>query len=246
MDIEKNKIYQKDCLEVLSNIATESIDLILTDPPYNISRNRKFTREGIKDRDHNFGDWDNMEDKDYYEFLAKVWKESRRILKPYGQLLTFGPRNWEYEKVIDDYFTIKRALVWHKPNPTPQFMKISYLTSYEKIIWAVKNNDHLTKFTFNFERQNEMHDFFEAPITAGKERFEHPTQKPLSLIRKLIRIHSDKGDMVLDPFMGSGTTAVACQLLSRDFIGAELEDEYFDIMKQRLGLLKSRRILVRD
>ena len=234
--MELNKIYQMDCMKGMRDIEDNSVDLILTDPPYNISRNRKFSRDKSKDVNLNFGDWDILEDDDYYKWLLEIWDECNRVLKDLGQLIIFSPRNWEFEAVLDQVFEIKRAIVWHKTNPTPQFMKVSYLSSYEKIIWAVKDNSHPSKFTFNFSKQKDMHDMIQSSICMGTERVEHPTQKPMTIVEKLLKIHSNKGDLVLDPFAGSGTTPIACLLNGRKFLAYEKEDEYLKLIKQRLGV----------
>jgi len=234
--LKTNVIYNEDCLEKMKELPDNSVDLVLTDPPYNISRKRTFTRSDAKDVNLYFGDWDNIENKKFYKWLKVVLIELKRILKRKGQLLIFSPRNWEYESVIDDVFNIKRTLIWHKNNPTPQFMKVSYLTSYEMIRWVVYDENIKSKdITFNFDLQKNMHDVLEYPICMGNERTEHPTQKPIKLIDKLLKVHSNEGDVVLDPFIGSGTTAVSCLKNDRKFIGIEKEEKWYHTALRRIG-----------
>jgi len=234
--MKTNLIYNEDCLVGMKKLSDNKVDLILTDPPYNISRERTFSRDNAKDVSLYFGDWDNIENKEFYKWLKIVLLEMKRVLKPNGQLLMFSPRNWEYESVIDDVLHVKRTLIWHKNNPTPQFLKVSYLTSYEMIRWAVQDEEVKNKdITFNFDKQKNMHDVLKYPICMGNERTEHPTQKPLDLINKLINIHSNEGDLVLDPFIGSGTTAVACLKTNRKFMGFEREEKYYNIALKRIG-----------
>ena len=115
----------------------------------------------------------------------------------------------------------------------PQVRKKNYLSSIELILWVARYAEKCP-FTFNFEGQNEMHNFLEYPICSGAERTAHPTQKPLALIGKLVRIHSNKGDVILDPFLGSGTTAVAAKKLGRNYIGIEINPDYVKIAEERL------------
>ena len=226
-----------DCLEGMKYMKDNSVDLVLTDPPYNISRKRTFTRDNAKDVTLDFGDWDYQDEEDFYKWFKIVCKEWKRVLKREGQILTFGPRDWKYAKVLDDVFKIKRELAWKKSNPAPHYMKNSYITSYERIFWCINKGVEKKEITFNFLEQKEMHDFIETSVCMGKERTSHKTQKSIEVLQKLLRIHSDEGDLVLDSFMGSGSTAEACMSLKRDFIGFENDKESLDIMiNERFGL----------
>ena len=245
MEIEKNKIYYMDCLEGMSYMEDNSVDLVLSDPPYNISRNRIFSRDDAKDITMDFGDWDNVEDKEFFKWFKRVLLEWKRVLKKNGQVIVFGPRKWEYVKILDDVFKLKRELVWKKSNPAPHFMKNSYISSYEKFYWLIQKGEDKKNVTFNFLSQNEMHDVFNSSVCAGKERTEHTTQKPLDVINKIIKIHSDKGELVLDTFLGSGTTVESCILNNREYIGFENDKKSIDIMKRRFGI-RGRDMIVTD
>lgn len=172
--------------------------------------------------------------KDIYK---KYFKEFDRIVKENGSIIIFVRSeyiSYAVDEAKKNNFDSKATIIWHKTNPIPQVRKKNYLSSIETIWWCARYNEKKCDYTLNFQTQNEMHNFFEYPLCGGLERFEHPTQKPLELIKKLLIIHSNENDIVLDPFLGSGTTAVACQSLKRNFIGIEISPEYCEIARQRL------------
>jgi len=222
--LELNRIYQMDCLEGMKLIPDESIDLLLTDPPYNVSRKSNFHTMGRKGVD--FGEWDK-------EFNQKEWLEvACRKIKKGGSAIIFNDyKNIGAMKGVleNNQMTIKEMLIWRKTNPMPRNRDRLYVTSIEIAIWAVKGKG----WTFNRQRDTYENGIFECPIVNHKQRI-HPTQKPLEVIQELIKIHSNEGDVVLDCFMGSGTTAVACELNNRKWIGFELEREYFELANKRL------------
>lgn len=234
IDEIKNKIIQGDALKILKEIPSNSIDLVLTDSPYQISQKNKIYRDyrsGKRaDISFDYGEWD-------YEFNPVPFlEETKRILKPYGQWIVFCAeqqigiyRNW-----FQDNSHFKQIIIWEKLNPLPNFRKCGYRQATEIIMWAYKNKPKKKDQHFNFLKQEEMKNIFKFPICGGKKRTKHPTQKPLALIEALLVRHSFKEDLILDPFLGSGTTAVACKKLGRDFIGIEKEKEYCKITKDRL------------
>lgn len=205
----------------------KSIDLIFTDPPYNV---RKYSTgnikiKGRKDFNNDIATWDEG-------FSPKEWKDDfLRILKPTGNIFSFCGFNQlgEWHNVFDPIFDTFTIFVWHKTNPPPKVRKAGFLNSCELIV-CMWNKKH----TWNFGKQNEMHNFLETPLCMGKERTKHPTQKPLKVLKHIIKIASNPGDIVFDPYMGSGSTGVAALTMDRDFIGIEKDSEYFDIAKERL------------
>lgn len=226
------KLYKGDCFELLKQIKNNTIDLVLIDPPYEVSRDTNFAKGKIKGTDvdrfrvsMNFGDWDNN-----FTGLDIVIKECYRILKKGGTLICFYDL-WKIT-VLKEYFeTAKfnqiRFIEWIKTNPVPLNSKTNYLTNSREIaLVGVKGG----KPTFNSEYDNGI---YKHPICHDKDRF-HPTQKPLSLIEELVLKHSNEGDLVLDCFMGSGTTGVACKKLNRNFIGMEINETYFNKAKERI------------
>ena len=220
-------IYNGDCLEVLKEIESNSIDLVLTDPPYNIAKDNNFhTMKGRKGID--FGEWDKGFD------LFSYIDEIPRILKKDGSVIIFN--DWKNIGEIAKYcesvgLEIKDMLRWVKSNPMPRNRDRRYITDYEVGVWCVNKG---AKWTFN--RQNDKYQIpeFRGSLTPQGERTEHTTQKPLYLMEELLKIHSNEGDVVIDMFGGSGTTGDACMNLNRKFIMIEKEEKYFSIIKKRI------------
>ena len=211
-----------DCLEVMQSIPDKSIDLCLTDPPYNIARNNNFSTMGRAGID--FGEWDKG--FDLFSYIDQV----NRILKKDGSFVVFNA--WRNLGAIADYaetqgFETKDMIRLEKSNPMPRNRDRRYITDYECAIWFVKKG---AKWTFNRQDEKYQRPKFVASIESGL----HPTQKNLGLMKELVKIHSNQGDTVIDPFMGSGTTGVACKNLSRKFIGIEQDANYFEIAKNRI------------
>lgn len=227
----KYTIYNDDSFKKINDIDNNSIDLILTDPPYNLSNystgNMKFNWR--KDINNDLAEWDKLnfnpcELKDHF----------LRILKPTGNIMAFCSYNLigKWHETFDPIFDTFQFFVWHKSNPVPKFRKAGFLNSCE-IIVCMWNKGH----TWNFGKQNEMHNFFESPICMAPERIKnpnHPTQKPVKLLSHLLKIASNEGDIIFDPFMGLGSTGVAAINNNRHFIGIEINKNYFDAAEKRL------------
>jgi len=229
-------IYNSDCLNILKNLPEKSIDLVLTDPPYNISQKNKIFRNYRNgkqaDISFDYGEWD-------YGFdVLPVLEETKRILKDFGQWIIFCSEQQigMYRKWLGENGHFKQIIIWEKTNPLPQFRKCAYRQATEIIMWAYKNKPPKKEQHFNFLSQEEMKNIFKIPICGGNERTKHPTQKPLKLVIELLKRHSFENDLVLDPFLGSGTTAVACKMLGRRFIGIEINEEYYNIAINRICL----------
>lgn len=236
--LKKCSIIRDDCFEVLKEIPDNSIDLILTDPPYNLA---KYSTGNIHfdwraDRNNNLEEWDLVDFNPY-----DVVSEFKRILSPKGNIFMFCSYNLlgDYHKAFDSEFDTFQFMVWHKTNPVPNFRKSSFLNSCELIV-ACWNKGH----TWNFTSQNEMHNFIESRICMGKERIKdengknlHATQKPISVLEKIIRIASNEGDVVLDCFNGVGSTGEAALRLNRKYIGIEIDEKYVNATEERLKKL---------
>lgn len=220
-EINNIKIFNKDALELLKEVESNSIDLILTDPPYEISRDTNFqSGKGVERLkiSMDFGKWDKE-----FDILDQVIAEYYRVLKKGGTLIMFYDL-WKIsflsEMLQKEKFKQLRFIEWVKTNPVPINSKINYLTNAREIaITATK----ISKPTFNSSYDNGIYEY---PIYHDKKRF-HPTQKPIKLFEELIEKHSNEGDIVLDTFLGSGTTAIAAENTNRKFIGSELNEEYF-------------------
>ena len=219
-----------DSRMAMQDMQDNSVDMILTDPPYNLSPystgNMKF--DWRADINNDLAQWDR-------DFDPKDLKDDfLRILKPTGNLFAFCSYNLvgRWHEIFDPLFDTFQFFVWHKTNPVPKFRKAGFLNSCELIV-CMWNKGH----TWNFGKQNQMHNFFENPICMKPERLsnpKHPTQKPVKLLKHLINIATNPNDLILDPFMGVGSTGVAALELERKFIGIEIEKEYYDAAQKRL------------
>ena len=219
-------------LQFLSDIPDGSVDPILTDPPYEISRPTGFinskgkkTIERFK-MSYEFGDWDERSTN-----LAPVVSEFYRVLRPSGTMIMFYDL-WKLTNLADimekSKFKQLRFLEWVKTNPVPINSKLNYLTNSREIaLSGVKRS----KPTFNSQYDNGIYRY---PIYHGKDRF-HPTQKSLPLFEALITKHSNEGDLVLDCFAGSATTAIAAHRTGRKFIGCEMDEEYYKKSIERIN-----------
>jgi len=240
---ELNKIYQKDCIEGMKQLPDNSIDLIITDPPYNISQGYNIQRKNMNlksikrnsDIILDFGEWDKFEsEKNYFDFTERWFRECIRVLKPKGWIYIW------FDKQRTGYFDLflakkygvcsKTIYVWHKTNPVPQFRKVNYLSCTE-FCWVGTKGKAKVK---NFGYIKDMHTVVNYINSSIYGVTEHPTEKPLFIIEKFIKHNSNKGDIVLDPFMGSGTTAVACLKMDRKFIGFEISPKYHVMCEKRI------------
>ncbi|MEK6881710.1 MAG: site-specific DNA-methyltransferase [Nanoarchaeota archaeon] len=236
-----NKIICGDAIEELKKIPDESIDLVLTDPPYNCGKsNFKIQEKSYKRINQS---WDTMNKEEYKKLIINTFLECKRVLKYGGTVLTTGMFHNAFDTHVwlrdDVRLNFRNFITWFKPNAMPikfAYMIGLYAYSCEYINYFTKGK---TK-TFNYKLAKELNKGLQqrdllvykvyTDIKSG-----HPSQKPLSLWSYLIKIHSNKGDMILDPFLGSGTTAVAAKMLGRNYIGIEKSEEYCKIAEQRLS-----------
>ena len=222
--MELNKIYNEDCIVGMEKIEDGSVDLLLTDQPYNISMKSNFHTMGRTGVD--IGEWDKW-------FDQRTWLEvALKKVRKGGSVVIFN--DWknigELKEVLEaNGFVLKELIQWKKTNPMPRNRDRLYVTSCEFAVWAVKGKG----WTFNRQRETYENTVFEYPLVSHKERI-HPTQKKVELIEDLIKIHSNENDIVLDCFMGSATTAVACLNTNRRFIGFELDSDYFELAMSRV------------
>lgn len=221
---KKQELWLGDCLELMKNIPDKSIDLILTDPPYNIARDNNFHTMGRAGID--FGEWDK--NADIFSYI----KECFRVLNKNGSFIVFN--DWKnlggIVKEAEKFgFITKDMLRLEKLNPMPRNRDRRYITDFECAIWFTMPN---AKWCFNRQDEKYQRPKFICSIDKGL----HPTQKSLKLMEELLKIHSNENNIILDCFMGSGTTCLAAKNLNRQFIGIEKEEKYYNIAKQRLGL----------
>lgn len=226
---EKFKVFNGDCVEIMDKLIEEGVkaDAIITDPPYNISKQNNFHTMGRRGID--FGNWDKG--FDLFSWIDKGFE----LLEKGGSMVIFN--DWKNVGDIAKYsdskgFEIKDMIRWKKTNPMPRNRDRRYITDFEVAVWLVKKGRGWT-----FNRLSDTYDCCEYiyPLTPKSEKVGHPTQKPVALMNEILKRHTNKGDIVLDPFMGSGTTGVACMNTGRKFIGIELDEEYFKIAENRIG-----------
>lgn len=234
--MENILLYNDDCLKILKTLPEKSVDLIFADPPYNLSGDDYLTTHSGKVTKLHKGKWDVIEDID--KFNQEWIKECIRVLSDTGTIWISGtlhnhPSIGTILKKLGLW--IINDVIWYKKNATPLLSKNRLAPSTELIWFASKTK----KYYFNYELAKQinggkqMRNLWE--INAEKHKTIHPTEKPETLLYRIILIASEKGHTVLDPFMGSGTTGVVAKQLQRNFIGIEINNEYFNIAKQRIN-----------
>ena len=234
------KIYCGDSYDLLQEFINNNIkvDHIITDPPYNISKENNFTTmSSSKRKGIDFGEWDKG--FDLYGWI----KLADQIIKKNGSIIIFCSyrfiSHFVDELELND-FVVKDVLIWKKRNPMPRNVDRRYVQDTEFAIWAVKKN---AKWVFNKPSNvSYLRSLFETPTVSGKEKTIHPTQKSEKLMDDIIMIHTNEDEIILDPFMGSGTTGVSALKNNRKFIGVELSEEYYEIAKERLTNEENKKV----
>lgn len=245
-------LHNGDCLQVMSEFDEKSIDMIFADPPYNLS-NGGITCHAGRMVSVNKGDWDksNGHDADY-EFHKKWLSECQRILTANGTIWVSGTHHVIYRvgfAMMELGYKILNEISWFKPNAAPNLSCRYFTHSHETLIWAAKNNK--SKHQFNYQTMKaenggkQMRSVWTIPTPKPAEKIfgKHPTQKPLALLDRIIRAASEPGDIVLDPFIGSGTTAVAAKPLGRKCIGIEQSQDYLSVAVQRLASVQESELV---
>ena len=246
--LPKNNILSGDCVEILNSLPAESVDLIFADPPYNLQLRQDLWRPNQTLVDAVDENWDQFEDfKEYDEFSKKWLLACRRILKRSGTLWVIGTYHNIYRigKILQDLkFWFLNDIVWIKSNPMPNFRGVRFTNAHETLIWAQKEKG--TTYTFNHHAMKALNDGLQMrsdwyiPICKGGERLRengktvHPTQKPEALLYRVIEASSNPGDIVLDPFFGTGTTGVVAKRLHRHWIGIERHADYVSMAQRRI------------
>lgn len=230
---EKNyKLYLGNAYTIIDELIKNNVKVnhIITDPPYNISHENNFNTLKCPRQGVDFGEWDK--NFDLFSWIPKYEK----ILDKNGSMIIFC--SYRYMSFIiktmeESNLEVKDVLVWKKSNPMPRNIERRYVQDMEFAIWGVKKG---AKWVFNKDKEKPyMRSMFETSTVSGNERTSHPTQKSLQLMQDIIKIHTNENDVVIDPFMGSGTTGLACLNLNRKFIGIELDKNYFNLSVERLN-----------
>lgn len=255
MNSVEYEIRQGDSLELLKNIDSESVDFVFADPPYHLSNDGLSIKSG-KAVSVNKGYWDKSNGLEGdFSFHNKWLTEVKRILKPDATMMVSGTYHSIYRcgfaiELLD--FRILNEIVWYKPNAAPNLTGRNFAASHETIIWASKSKS--SKHLYNYQEMKDFSvpkDFIKNPgkqmrdvwaisttPKAEKSFGGHPTQKPLALLNRIILAATKPGDLVVDPFSGSGTTGVAALSNGRNFLGLEIDPNFVQLSEQRLEALR--------
>jgi len=245
-----NKVLEGDCIEVMKEMPDNSVDLIFADPPYNLQLRNELIRPNMTKVDAVNDEWDKFDSFDEYDKFSEQWlKECRRILKRTGTFWVIGSYHniFRVGKIMHDLgFWVLNDVVWVKSNPMPNFRGVRFTNAHETLIWASKD-DKSKGYTFNYElmkqynQGKQMRSDWYFSICNGDERIKdrfgkkvHTTQKPLALLERIVLSTSRKGDIILDPFAGTGTTGFAAKKHGRNYILIEKEHKYIPVIENRL------------
>lgn len=245
-----NEIIAGDCIDAMNALPEKSIDLIFADPPYNLQLRGDLMRPDNSKVDAVDDEWDQFASFKVYDEFTRAWlKAARRLLKPNGAIWVIG----SYHNIFrvgsalqDQGYWILNDVIWRKSNPMPNFRGKRFTNAHETMIWAGK--DENAKYTFNYEALKALNEGIQMrsdwvlPICTGHERLKddagdkaHPTQKPESLLHRILVGSTNPGDVILDPFFGTGTTGAVAKMLGRDFIGIEREEAYRKVATKRIA-----------
>lgn len=249
-----SSIRHGDCIAELKKIETASVDLVFADPPYNLQLAGELLRPNNTRVDGVDDAWDKFQSFEKYDSFCRLWlAECRRVLKPDGALWVIGSYHNIFRLGValqDLGFWIQNDIIWRKVNPMPNFRGKRFTNAHETLIWAAR--DQKSRVTFNYESLKASNDDLQMrsdwlfPICSGGERLKddggrkaHPTQKPEALLHRIILATTREGDVVLDPFFGTGTTGAVAKKLGRRFIGIERDADYVKAAEERIARIAS-------
>lgn len=248
-----NQILAGDCIEIMNALPEGSVDLIFADPPYNLQLKGDLHRPDNSRVDAVDDHWDRFSDFASYDRFTRDWlAAARRLLKPDGAIWVIGSYHNIFRvgaELQNQGFWIMNDVIWRKSNPMPNFRGKRLTNAHETLIWAGKSEK--SKYTFNYEALKSLNEGVQMrsdwviPICNGGERLKdargdkaHPTQKPEALLHRIIVGTTNPGDVVLDPFFGTGTTGAVARMLGRNFVGIEREEAYRQVAEQRLARVR--------
>ena len=251
-----NTIINDDCVKAMNEIEENSVDVIFADPPYNLQLGESLTRPDNSAVNGVYEDWDSFASLKEYDNYTRRWMQAaRRVLKEDGTIWVIGSYHniFRVGYILQDLgFWILNDIIWNKVNPMPNFKGTRFTNAHETLIWAAKTPK--SKYTFNYEAMKAMNDDvqmrsdWQLPLCTGKERLKgadgaklHPTQKPEALLYRVLMASSNVGDVVLDPFFGTGTTGAVAKKIGRNFIGIERDAAYVAGAQQRIDEVVSVR-----
>ena len=247
---ECNRVLRGDCIEQLAKLPDASIDLVFADPPYNLQLGGELMRPNETRVDGVDHEWDKFGSLAEYDRFSRAWLgECRRVLKADGALWVIGSYHniFRVGAILQDLgFWIQNDVIWRKTNPMPNFRGKRFTNAHETLIWAAR--DQKSKPTFNYEAMKAFNDDLQMrsdwliPICSGPERLKddggrkaHPTQKPEALLHRVLLASSNPGDVVLDPFFGTGTTGAVAKRLGRRWLGIERDADYVKAAEDRIA-----------
>ncbi|GIV87352.1 MAG: methyltransferase [Chloroflexus sp.] len=254
MPLPLNQVIEGDCVEILNTLPEKSIDLIFADPPYNLQLQNELHRPNMTKVDAVDDDWDKFDSMQAYDEFTRTWLTAcKRVLKPTGTIWVIGTYHniFRVGAMMQDLgFWILNDVIWIKLNPMPNFRGVRFTNAHETLIWASTGKD--ATYTFNYyamkglnDEKQMRSDWWLLPLATGSERVKnengdkaHSTQKPEALLYRVILSSSNPGDVVLDPFFGSGTTGVVAKRLHRNWIGIEKEKRYVQIAQKRINAVQ--------
>src|SRR5450432_2873490 len=248
------RIVVGDCVAELSKLPAASVDLVFADPPYNLQLQGDLKRPDDSRVDAVDDDWDKFSNFAAYDDFTRAWLTScRRVMKPNATLWVIGSYHniFRVGTVLQDLgFWILNDVIWRKSNPMPNFRGMRFTNAHETLIWAAKSREQRS-YTFNYEAMKalneelQMRSDWHLPICSGGERLKdeagakaHSTQKPESLLHRVILASTNQDDVVLDPFFGSGTTGAVAKRLGRRFIGIERDPDYVRLAQARIDAIQ--------
>ena len=252
--IPVNQILLGDCIEILDSLPAESIDVVFADPPYNLQLSGDLHRPNNSRVDGVDAQWDRFDSFTEYDRFTQAWlTAAKRVLKPNGTLWVIGSYHNIYRvgaTLQDLSYWILNDIIWVKTNPMPNFRGKRFTNAHETLLWCAKTKD--ARYTFNYEAMKALNEDLQMrsdwvmPLCTGHERLKndkgekaHPTQKPESMLHRVILAASNPGDVILDPFFGTGTTGAVAKRLGRNYIGIEREAEYADIAEKRIAKVRA-------
>ncbi|HPB22070.1 MAG TPA: site-specific DNA-methyltransferase [Novosphingobium sp.] len=249
-DLPVGRILDGDCVEAMRSLPSASVDMIFADPPYNLQLGGDLSRPDGSHVDAVTDHWDQFDSFAAYDAFSRAWlTEARRVLKPNGSLWVIGSYHniFRLGAMLQDMgFWILNDIVWRKANPMPNFKGTRFTNAHETLIWCSMGEK--AKYTFNYRAMKTLNDELQMrsdwvlPICGGQERLKkgghkvHPTQKPEALLYRVMLATTNKGDVVLDPFFGTGTTGAVARRLGREWIGCERESAYREAALERIEL----------
>ena len=244
-----DQIVHGDSIEVMANLPSGTVDLIFADPPYNLQLENELRRPNNTLVDAVDDEWDRFDSFEAYDAFTRAWlTEARRVLKDDGTIWVIGSYHNIYRvgaTMQDLGFWFLNDIVWRKTNPMPNFRGTRFTNAHETLLWCARSREQ-KRYTFNYHAMKALNDDLQMrsdwslPICSGRERLKqngekaHTTQKPESLLYRVILASSNEGDVVLDPFSGSGTTAAVARKLGRRYVGIEREERYVAVARERL------------